>query len=66
MSDKKYFDFYTFFFWGGGRGGETGFRIIRIKMTCEYFEFNPLPNDRILEWLKLKAFADDKLNVTEK
>ena len=27
--------------------------------------FNSLPND-ILEWLKLKAFADDKINVTEK
>ena len=28
--------------------------------------FNPLPNDKILDWSKLKAFADDKINVTEK
>ena len=27
---------------------------------------NPLPNDKILDWSKLKAFADDKSNVTEK
>ena len=28
-------------------------------------EFNPLPNDKILDWLKLKAFSDEKLNVTK-
>ena len=28
--------------------------------------FNSLPNDKILEWSILKAFADDKINVTEK
>ena len=27
---------------------------------------NSLPNDKILDLLKLEAFADDKLNVTEK
>ena len=27
---------------------------------------NSLPNDKILDWSKLKAFADDKINVTEK
>ena len=27
---------------------------------------NSLPNDKILDWTKLKAFADDKINVTEK
>ena len=27
---------------------------------------NSLPNDKILDWSKLKAFADDKLNVNEK
>ena len=26
--------------------------------------FNPLPNDKILAWSKLKAFADDKINMT--
>ena len=28
--------------------------------------FNSLPNEKILDWSKLKAFADDKINVTEK
>ena len=28
--------------------------------------FNSLPNDKILETSKLKAFADDKINVTQK
>ena len=27
---------------------------------------NFLPNDKMLDWFKLKAFADDKINVTEK
>ena len=27
---------------------------------------NSLPNDEILGWSKLKAFADDKIHVTEK
>ena len=29
-------------------------------------QFNPLPIDKILDWCKLKAFADDKLKVNEK
>ena len=29
-------------------------------------KFNSLPNDKILDWSKLKAFADEKINVTEK
>ena len=27
---------------------------------------NSLPNDKILDWSKLKAFAHEKINVTEK
>ena len=27
--------------------------------------FNPLPDDKISDWSKLKAFADDKLNATQ-
>ena len=27
---------------------------------------NSLPNNKILDWSKLKAYADDKINVTEK
>ena len=30
------------------------------------FIFNSLPNDKILDWSKIKAYADDKINVTEK
>ena len=29
------------------------------------FQGNPLPNDKILDVTKLKAFADDKLNVAK-
>ena len=28
--------------------------------------FNSLPHEKILDWSKLKAFADDKIKVTEK
>ena len=27
--------------------------------------FNSLPNGKILDWSKFKAFADDKINVSE-
>ena len=29
------------------------------------FSFNPLPDDKVLDWSKLKTFADDKINVTK-
>ena len=28
--------------------------------------FSPLPNNKISDWSKFKAIADDKINVTEK
>ena len=28
--------------------------------------FNPLPDNKILDWSKLKALADDKINVVQK
>ena len=28
--------------------------------------FNSLPNNKFLDWSKLKAFVDDKLNLAEK
>ena len=31
-------------------------------LTC----LNSLPNDKILDWFKLKAFANDKIYVNEK
>ena len=34
-------------------------------MRCSYF-VSTLPNDIILDWSKFKAFADDKINMTEK
>ena len=30
-----------------------------------YAFFNTLPDDKISDWSKLKAFADNKLNVTQ-
>ena len=32
-----------------------------VRIICPFF--NPLPNDKILDVTKLKAFADDKLKV---
>ena len=34
-------------------------------VTVTFKLFNSLPNDKILDWSKLKAFADDKIKVTE-
>ena len=33
------------------------------KFCCK--EYNFLPNDKILDWTKLKAFAEDKLDITK-
>ena len=30
-----------------------------------YLNFNPLPNDKILDWSKLKAFADYKIRLAK-
>ena len=35
-----------------------------VNMLISY-NFEGLPDDKILDWSKLKAFADDKLNVTK-
>ena len=38
-----------------------------IFSCCAHIPFfNSVPNDKILDWSKLKAFADNKINVTEK
>ena len=29
-------------------------------------DINSIPNDKVLDWSKLKVFTDDKINVTEK
>ena len=45
---------------------------MKIASVCTIFKverfllnFNPFPEDKILDQTKLKAFADDKLNVTK-
>ena len=37
-------------------------------LTLKFFRnsIDPLPNDKILDWSKFKAFADDKMIVTQK
>ena len=35
----------------------------KLQITNQLW-FNPLPNDKFLDWSKLKAFADDEINVT--
>ena len=31
-----------------------------------YYRVKSLPSDKFLDWLKLKAFADDKIDVSQK
>ena len=39
---------------------------LQDKELFHWYRFvNFLPNDQILDWSKLKAFADDKMNVAE-
>ena len=38
---------------------------IRILLFGKDLHCNSLPNNNILDWTKLKAFADDKLNLTK-
>ena len=35
-----------------------------LKVVIVWKRVNPLPDDKILDVIKLKAFAGDKLNVT--
>ena len=41
------------------------FCICSCVHMCVTFYFNSLPNNNILVWSKFKAFADDKIYVTE-
>ena len=36
------------------------------KLITGHRVFNSLPNDKILDWSKLSAYADDNMKVTEK
>ena len=38
----------------------------RVKKLGKYYLFNPLPNGKLLDVTKLKAFTDDKLKVAKK
>ena len=38
----------------------------RVEQSWRWRLFNSSPNNKILDWSKLKAFADNKMNVTEK
>ena len=40
-------------------------RFVTFKFG-KFHSLNPLPDDKILDWSKLKAFADDNLNVAKK
>ena len=38
-----------------------------FNTTCgQYNLVNSLPNDKVLDWSKLKALADDKITVAQK
>ena len=37
----------------------------RVKYEIKHLILNSLPNDKILNWSKLKVFADDKINGTK-
>ena len=39
--------------------------ISRVRLQCPVFFVNSLSNDKFLDVIKLKAFADDKLNVAK-
>ena len=44
-------------------GCKKGRKAVKTIKKCVTFKFNSLPNNKILARSKLKAFADDKLDV---
>ena len=44
------------------------FRLAQIQSFCKRQNewFNSLPNDKITDWFKVKALADDKSNANKK
>ena len=42
------------------------FVILSPSSRFPTLSFNPLPNDQFLDWSKLEALADEKMNVTQK
>ena len=55
-----------FVVWKCSKYGQ-GFLIIykRLMVWTGLKNFYNLPNDKALDWSKLKAFADEKINVTQ-
>ena len=41
-------------------------RLVKSRTITIQSTVNSLPNNKILDWAKLKAFADNKINVNEK
>ena len=39
--------------------------MLNLNRTTEIKSLNSFPKDKILDWSKFKAFADDEINVTE-
>ena len=44
----------------------SAFDPICLQVFSLFCQFNSLPNDKILDWFKLKAFADNKINLAQK
>ena len=44
----------------------TCYRILFTSQISLWATLNSFPNDKILDWFKLKDFADDKINVTQR
>ena len=40
-------------------------KLAKVSLSMEMSCINSLPHNKILDWSKLKAFADDNINVTE-
>ena len=47
-----------------GKGENASYQHFLIFPQC-FLPLNSLPNNKILDWSKLKASADDKINVAE-
>ena len=43
---------------------KTRFQAVKYRFQAE-INFNPLPDDKILDWSKLKQFADDNFKFNE-
>ena len=48
-----------------GMNGVYFYFVNKLLLVSRYWDFNSLPNDKILDWSKFKGLADDKINVTQ-